>query len=141
MGTWGGGLFDDDTARDVRDRYVGMLAEGHAGPAATDQMLVQWKTTIDDDDEGPVFWLALAATQHKLGRLEPRVKEKALQVLNEERGLTRWREAGPRAMKRRQASLAKVWEQILSPQPPEKRVAPRFRDVCLGRSASLSATA
>lgn len=36
MGVWGAGLFSDDTALDVRGAYRERLANGMAGPEATD---------------------------------------------------------------------------------------------------------
>ena len=44
-------------------------------------MLVEYERTKDDEDEGPLFWLALADTQWEYGRLTEPVREKALQLL------------------------------------------------------------
>ena len=59
MGTWGTGIFSSDTAQDVREEYRALLAEGMMGSDATKKLLVEWKSTIDDPDEAPDFWLAL----------------------------------------------------------------------------------
>jgi hypothetical protein len=131
MGAWGNKLFDDDTACDVRDEYVRLLGEGHAGAAATDLILDRWKDAVADSDDGPVFWLALAATQHKYGRLESRVMSRAMAVLDQGLGLDRWREIGAHAVRGRQRQLEKVRRQLLSPQPKEKRVPPPFKDTCI----------
>lgn len=130
MGAWGNKLFDDDTACDVRDEYIRLLAEGHSGPAATDLLLERWNETIKDSDEGPVFWLGLAVTQHKHGRLEPRIKDRALAVLDQKLGLDRWREIGSHAVKGRLNQLEKVRVRLQSPQPKEKYVLPPFKDSC-----------
>jgi hypothetical protein len=127
MGTWGITLFSDDTAADVRDDYRDLLAEGHDGPAATDALLERWKDALDDQDDGPTVWLALAVAQHQLGRLEERVRAAAIAVIDEQRGLERWREA-PKLLKRRLAELAKVRDRLTSPQPAAKRVRARFKD-------------
>ena len=82
MGAWGPALFSDDTATDGRDDYRDHVGDGLSGSAATDRLLSEWRSTLSDPDEGPVFWLALAATQWKCGRLEPRVLEKALEVIS-----------------------------------------------------------
>jgi hypothetical protein len=136
MGTWGTGLFADDTACGVRDEYRDLLMDGLDGPAATDRLLERWKESVEDPDEGPVFWLALAATQHKLGRLEPRVFERAMAAIDGGLGLERWREAG--ALRQRERVLAKVREQLLGPQrapaPPR-----RFRDTCQWEAGELIA--
>ena len=130
MGAWGNKLFDDDTACDVRDEYIRLLAEGHSGPAATDLLLDRWKEGVKDSDEGPVFWLALAVTQHNHGRLESCVKDRALVVLDQKLGLDRWREIGSHAVKGRLNQLEKVRVQLQSPQPKEKHVPPPFKDSC-----------
>ena len=39
MGTWGTGIFDDDTTCDMRGHYRMALRAGVPGPEATDQIL------------------------------------------------------------------------------------------------------
>lgn len=63
MGTWGVAIFSDDAAADVRDEWRGYLGEGLSGQQATDKLLKSWSASLDDPDDGPVFWLALAAAQ------------------------------------------------------------------------------
>lgn len=130
MGAWGTAIFSDDTAADVRDDYRDLLGDGLEPAAATDALLERMKDTVEDSDEGPVFWLALALTQHKLGRLEERVKREALRVIDDGLGLDRWREAGPAELQKRQAVLAKTRQILVSPQPVAKKLRPRFRDRC-----------
>lgn len=129
MGAWGTALFSDNTATDVRDDYRDLVGDGLSGPAATDRLLSEWQSTLSDPDEGPVFWLALAATQWRCGRLEPRVLDKALEVIATGAGLSRWRE-NPPLLKKRQAVLAKLEAELRSPPPAEKRIPKRFRDHC-----------
>jgi hypothetical protein len=119
MGAWGTALFSDDTASDVRDDYRDHVGDGLSGPAATDRLLNEWRQTLSDPDEGPVFWLALAATQWKCGRLETRVLEKALEVIAGGSDLHRWQD-NPRLLKKRQAVLVKLGEQLRSPPPPPR---------------------
>src|SRR5690348_13952889 len=107
MGVWSTAIFGDDTAGDVRDAYRELVANGLSGPQATDQLLREWREIIDDEDDGPVFWLALAATQWACGRLEERVKDKAVEIIDNGSSLSRWSEAGDSKMlKQRQAVLA-----------------------------------
>jgi hypothetical protein len=68
MGAWGTALFSDDTARDVRDSYVDHVGDGLIGPEATKALLHEWSASLNDPDESPVFWLALAVTQWRCGR-------------------------------------------------------------------------
>jgi hypothetical protein len=126
MGAWGTALFSDDTACDVRDDYVEFLGDGLSGPEATERLLTQWEDTLKDKDEAPVFWLALAATQWKYGRLEFRVLHKALEVIDNGSDLARW--DSPKDQRKRQTVLEALRAKLASPQPPEKRVRRLFRD-------------
>jgi hypothetical protein len=131
MGTWGTALFSDDTACDVRDAYRALLADGYSGPKATTKLLSDWKDELVDEDDGPIFWLALAATQWQCGRLETRVKAKALKILDNESSLARWSEAGSaKILKQRRATLEKLRVQLLSPQPAAKTLRKPRRDSC-----------
>lgn len=131
MGAWGTALFADDTASDVRDDYKALLAEGYEGPKATTRLLRDWKAELADEDDGPLFWLALAATQWKYGRLESRVKVKALKIIDNESSLDRWTEEGnAKALKQRRAVLEKLRLQLLSPQPPVKKFSKKRRETC-----------
>jgi len=115
MGTWGTGLFSDDTACDVRDEYRDLIAAGASGEEATTLLLDSWKEILDDPDAGPVFWLALAVTQWKIGRLEESVKDKALVIIASGADLKRW-EVDPKLLRKRVRVLDKIKEQITSPQ-------------------------
>lgn len=129
MGTWGAAIFSDDTAADVRDEWRDYLGEGLSGQQATDKLLENWSGALDDPDDGPVFWLALAATQWKSGRLEDRVKTKALAFIDDESNLERWRENAS-LFKKRTAILAKLRAQLLSPQPAPKKIRKTIKATC-----------
>ena len=90
MGAWGTAIFSDDTASDIRGDYRDLLGDGYSPAEATDQILSEWKDSLDDPEERSVVWLALAVTQWKLGRLEERVKGKALEIIDSGSDLDRW---------------------------------------------------
>lgn len=129
MGTWGTALFSDDTARDVREEYRELVGDGLSGPLATDSLLDEWRPLLDDPDVAPVFWLSLADTQWQCGRLEERVKQKAIEVIDSGADLIRWSDEPKLSLKRR-AVLDKLRSRLLSPQPAEKRIPAHFRDRC-----------
>src|SRR5687767_9005534 len=87
MGTWGAGLFEDDTACDVRDAYEDLIAEGLTSEAATASLEASFDPASDPHDLEPTFWLALAAAQWRVGRLTERALARALDVLDAGRGL------------------------------------------------------
>jgi translation initiation factor IF-1 len=124
MSAWGAGLFSSDWACDVRDKYRDLVADGLSGPEATDRLLELWGEALDED-EGPEFWCALAATQWKVGRLEPRVRDHALEVIRTGQRLDRWPTGAQR--RARASVLTKLAAQLDSPQRAPVRIRRRFR--------------
>ncbi len=129
MGAWGTGLFQDDTACDIRDDYKDHLGNGLSGPEATARILTEYKTSLDDPHEASVVWLALAAAQWRHGRLEPAILANALDVIDSGSDLRRWTPGTPDFAKRRKV-LEKVRVQITSPQPDAKKVRRRVLATC-----------
>ncbi len=129
MSVDGPGLFADDHAFDVRALYREFVAEGKTSPEATDLLMKEWEGLLNDPDIGPAFWLALAATQWKLGRLEPRVLKRALQIIDYGSDLKRWTH-NPTDLRKRRAVLARLRKQLISAQPAAKKIKPRDRVEC-----------
>jgi hypothetical protein len=124
MGASGTAIFSDDLACDVRAAYRDLLAQGHSGKHATKRLLDEFAQEIRDYDDGPVFWLALAKLQWEQGRLEERVKAKALKLIDSGVAVKRWtqRAVDSRDGKRRRHVLAKLRQQLCSPQPAPKKL-------------------
>jgi hypothetical protein len=129
MGAWGTALFSDDTASDIRGDYRDHVGDGLSGPEATDRILIEWQQSLADPNEGPVIWLALAATQWACGRLEDRIRDKALEVIAIGASLRPWAD-NPKLLAKRKAVLARLEAQLRSPPPAEKRIPRRFRNHC-----------
>lgn len=72
------------------------------------QLVAAYSDAINDRDESDVFWLALAATQWKHGRLEEDVKAKALRVIASGHNLRRWTADNPEEAMKRAAVLEKL---------------------------------
>jgi hypothetical protein len=125
MGTWGVGIYSDDVACDVRDTYKEILGDGIGEPDATKRMIEEWKDQLSDPDDAPVFWLALADTQWKQGRLQERVKLEANKVIQNGTDLDRWGPNQKIFLKRKQV-LERLKAKLETTQPPEKKVRKRF---------------
>ena len=95
MGTWDYGIFDNDTALDVRGDFEGALAEGLDVEAATERIFDEYAEALDDPDDGPVIRLALAALQLEHGALQPAVRDAALEVIDGGEGIRRFEEEWP----------------------------------------------
>jgi hypothetical protein len=124
MGTWGPGIFSNDTACDLRVAYRMALEEGLDDQAAQQQVLDHFADVLDDDtwSEGPLVWLALAKTQWQLGRPDEQVKAQALAVIDQGRDLVFWE--GSDQYGYRRAVLRRLRQQLTSPPPPRKRIRP-----------------
>jgi len=125
MGTWGTGIFDDDTTCDVRGHYRMALRAGVPGPEATDQILRAYAPGPDPFDTR--VWLGLAATQTQLGRLEERVKTKAVELIDSGADLAAWDEADAATRRRRRAALQRLRRRLLGPQRPPVQLKPPWR--------------
>jgi hypothetical protein len=122
LGTSGTGIFSNDLASDVRARYRELIASGSSGVDATDTVLREWGRLIDDDEDGVQIWLSLAATQSQLGRLEERVRDRAVAIIDGGADLARWEEDAPEDVAARRRALDALREKLIGPQPAPKRV-------------------
>ena len=87
MGAWGAGIFEDDVAADV----AGTWQDTAGGPAAaTEAVFEEFGEAIEDVDDGPVIFFALASLQLDAGALDKAVKERALASI--EPNVRRWEE-------------------------------------------------
>ncbi len=125
MGSWGTAIFSDDTASDIRGEYRELLEDQVPDAEATQRVIAAYQHL--DADEEHLLWLALAAAQSPLGRLEEDVKARALDVIDTGRGLELWAEAGDKELAKRQAVLAKLRAQLTGPQPARKVVRRPWR--------------
>jgi len=120
MGAWGPAIFSDDTACDIRTDYRELLEDGVDDGEAAQRVIDAYQHL--GDDEAHVLWLALAAAQSALGRLDEAVKQRALAVIDGDVGLELWAEAGTKELAKRKAALAKLRASLVGPQPTPKRV-------------------
>ena len=129
MGTWGPGIFSNDTAADVRDEFRELIEDGVEPATATAQILQNFAHRLDDPDGGPAFWTGLAAAQARLGRLQASVKDRALEVI-EKGGDLHMSEDG-RERFQRQRALEKLRVELLAPprKPTKVRKPPRIQSL------------
>lgn len=122
MGAWSTAIFSDDTAADTRDAFTDLIAQGLTATEATDRLIAESADILADDEDANVFWLALAASQWKLGRLVDSVRERAVAVIDSGDDLRRWQDNSKAEINQRRMHLAKLREQLLSSQPKPKKL-------------------
>jgi len=124
MGTWGPGLYSNDISEDVKVTYMDQLRRGKSNEEIVETILKEYAKEIEDEDDAINFWLALADTQWKVGRLLPLVKKQALQYLESPGCFDKW--IGTKEMNKRKTVIENLRSQLNSPMPPEKRI-PQYR--------------
>lgn len=137
MGAWGTSIFSSDDACDVRNEYNVIIGNGIDDETALAALkkFFEIKELCEEDAD---FWYALAALQHKYGRLMPEVKENALLCI--ERGFTAGEEFwfSPKDAEKRRAILRKLRNDITGEQPPFK--TPKIkREKALGKQGDVLA--
>lgn len=113
MGVWGTGIMDDDLALDIKAEFEDAVNEGLGVPQATARILEAFLDVSQDEDEGPILYLALAQLQLEKNHLLPEVKNQALQIIKNGIGLERWEEAGNTTLKERKAELNALRDRLL----------------------------
>lgn len=138
MGVWGTAIFSSDDASDLRDEYRSLIGDGVSGPDATDKLIAEWRSTLEGDPHSAsTFWLALAVTQWKCGRLEERTQRAAIQAIDDGSALAAWK--GSRDETKRAAVLQTTRKLLNTPPPPPRRISKTFRASCDWRPGDLIA--
>lgn len=120
MGTWGSGLYANDTTCDVKDTYIHFLQDGLDDMAAYDETRKACREYKGTEEE-PLVWYALAETQWRTGRLLPEVKETALRWIAEQGGLSLWEESANKGAGWKK-TLQNLQKKLESPMPARKTV-------------------
>ena len=124
MGAWGSSLYANDTTSDVRDTYMGFLEDQLSNQEAYDKTVEFLGDYMNDTDEAPLFWYALADTQWQVGRLTSNVKEKALEWIQRRGGIELWEESKS-GSSGWQKTLDKLQARLETEQRKEKKIRRR----------------
>ena len=121
MGAWGAGLFENDQSMDVRGIATELMSLGVPADRVTAALVEDFAEPGDNPD----FWLGLAMTQHKAGRVDEPTKLKAIALIDTGRALQEWIdgvEPGDPTIKQRERHLKKARETLAAPAPTPTRL-------------------
>ena len=125
MGVWGPGIYQNDTAEDIKDEFKELYNSGKDVQEITDELISKYDDITSDSEEAPLFWFALADTQWKYGVLLPTVKESAIWWIEHENfdasSVIQMSEQA--CIKKRKDNLLKLKNQLSSSLPPKRKVA------------------
>ena len=130
MGSWGFGIRHDDFVCDVIGEFEDVLKAGKSVTEATAAVTSRFGGPIEDTNDDPLFWIALADVQWAYGALEPAVFERVRDDFATGRSLVAWEE-DPRGLVRRRAALEKFIKKLEVPKARTIRAktivrAPKF---------------
>lgn len=121
MGTWEVGLYQNDLSADVRGNYIAKLKAGKSDETALQEILLEYKEEMKDIDCKYDFYLGLADTLWKKGRLPEEIRIKALQMIEEDRVSERWH--SDRIKKMRGKVLDKLKMELEGTMPERKKIS------------------
>jgi len=106
-------IFNDDIAMDIKILFEELLDVDFSVKRATQSILNRYKEELNDSDDAPIIYLALAKLQTERNKLQKEIKIKALEILNNEYGLERWKEIGGQELEKRKKMLEELKQEIL----------------------------
>jgi hypothetical protein len=116
-------VFANDISCDLRDDYRALVAEGVAEDEATRRVLAEYS----DEPDQVAVWLALAASQAEIGRLDETVKAKALALIDSGEALQHWLEAGAAELRGRKATLSRLRARLVGVQRAPMKLRREWR--------------
>ena len=129
MGVWGIGLYQNDTSLDIQDEFKELFRKGKTVREIADKILNEYAKVLDDPDEAPHIWLALADMQWCYGTLMPEVSKEALYWIENSLKIAEDIE-DLKIRKKAMTVLEDLRKKLCSPQPPAKlqpQTPPRSR--------------
>ncbi len=117
MGTWGTGVFDDDTTCDVRDNFLDYLDEGQSAEEAGRAILEGYldEFSIEDDLEiMSLVFIGLAAVQMDKNCLQEHIRAQTIDLINRGADLELWEEADDGGYEEREKNLNDLKQKLMN---------------------------
>ena len=122
MGAWGTAILEDDVTADVYADFMERFDAGMTPAGIRKELESDYADGIEDQDDGPLFWLALAKAQWECGRLQSDVLAKVSAIVTTGEGIALWQESGAVLLEERKQALTMFLDLLGKPNPhPRKR--------------------
>ena len=121
MGSWGLGLYQDDSASDLRSMIAILAKLPASGDGILQIILDNWNEPVGlGDDAGPTFWLVVADQFERRGIACSKALDQALSAIDTGADLRdlEARGAQPGDLKKRAKLLSGLAKRFRSPRPP-----------------------
>ena len=127
MGAWSTSILGDDFASDVYGEFIEAYNDGKELKVIRAELEETNRSELNDLDEGPIFWLALAKAQWDCGSLDSDLLDKVREIVGQELGLDRWREGKASGLEKRKKVLSEFYTKLQSQNlKPKKRKRPKL---------------
>lgn len=123
MGAWSAEIMDDDGAEDIVEEYKILLGYGISPENAYEKITDYFYSDYKEGDEEDVYWLSIAFFQWKNGILLDEVKQRAIECIDNEEYLERWKEG--KIYEKRKKVLADLKDKLLNRVNPVREKFPK----------------
>lgn len=123
MGTWGTAISSNDTYKDVYSEFMDLYNDGLEVQEITEIIIKRNSEIIDDPEDGPNFWFAIAMAQWQCKALDNNIFIKVKQIVENDEDIKSWLELGAsrKDIDKRKGVLKAFIEKISTENPKAKR--------------------
>ena len=123
MGTWGTAISSNDTYNDVYSEFMDLYNDGVEAQEITEIIIKRYSEIIDDPEDGPNFWFAIAMAQWQCKALDNNIFIKVKQIVENDEDIKSWHELGAsrKDIDKRKGVLKAFIEKISTENPKAKR--------------------
>ncbi len=126
MGAWGYKIKQNDTVNDVIDDFNSLLKQNQNLELTTIEITKKYADSINDSDDGPLFWIGLAEIQWKYGYLQKEVFQHVKSDYEQGVGLDIWLESGLKTLNLRKKELSSFLHKLEQPNSKPSKMPKRI---------------
>ena len=121
MGTWGTGLYQNDTAKDIKADFNELLKKGKSIQEAQEKIISSYRELKGTDEEG-LLWIILADLEWEYGLLESQTLEKAKRWIDSGIFEEEWKEASEKDYIKWKSNLEELKNKFEKPNEKPKKI-------------------